>query len=90
MSLRTIFMVLAGAAVLANGFSIGMVMAALDKRGYKTNKLLVRLYFFKYLRAYRDITREEMGKPGPFYGLWIGSFILLLAFGLAAILVARL
>jgi hypothetical protein len=90
MALRTIFLVLTGAAVLVNGFSLGMIMAALNKRGQKTNPFLVRLYFFKYLRTYRDITRKETGKPGPFYGLWIGSFILLLAFALAAIIVTRI
>ncbi len=90
MTLRTILLVLAGAAILVNGLSIGMIMAALDKRGQKTNKFLVRLYFFKYLGAYRALTTKETGKPGPFYGLWIGSFIALLAFALAAILIARL
>ncbi len=90
MVIRTILLVLTGAAVLVNAFSIGMIMGALDKRQYKTNKLLVRLYFFKYLGAYRNLTKKETGKTGPLYGLWIGSFILILAFGLAAILVARL
>jgi hypothetical protein len=90
MGIRTLFLVLAGAAILVNGLSIGMIMGTLSKRGQKTNPFLVRLYFFKYLGAYRDITRRETGKPGPFYALWIGSFILILAFGLAAILVARL
>ena len=90
MALRTIFLVLTGAAVLINGFSLGMIMAALNKRGQKTNPFLGRLYFFKYLRTYRDITRKETGKPGPFYGLWIGSFILLLVFALAAIIVKRI
>ena len=41
MVLRTILLVFAGAAILINGLSVGMVMAALDKRGYKTNKFLV-------------------------------------------------
>lgn len=87
MAPRTIFLVLTGAAVIVNGFSLGMMMAALNKRGQKTNPFLVRLYFFKYLRDYKDITRKETGKPGPFYGLWIGSFILLIVFGLAAIFI---
>jgi len=90
MSPRTVFIVLAGAAVLVNALSTGMVMAALDKRGQKTNKFLVRLYFVKYLRNYRDITRKETGRPGPFYGLWIGSFFSLLAFALAAIILDKL
>jgi hypothetical protein len=90
MALRTAFIVLTGAAVLVNGFSLGMMMAALNKRGQKTNPFLVRLYFFKYLRDYKDITRKETGKPGPFYGLWLGSFILLIVFGLAAIFITRI
>jgi hypothetical protein len=90
MAIRTILIVLAGAAILVNGLSLGMIMAALDKRGQKTNKFLIRLYFFKYLGAYRDITRKETGKTGPFYALWIGSFISILVFGLAAVLLKRL
>lgn len=90
MAPRTIFLVLTGAAVIVNGFSLGMMMAALNKRGQKTNPFLVRLYFFNYLRDYKDITRKETGKPGPFYGLWIGSFILLIVFGLAAIFITRI
>jgi hypothetical protein len=90
MVLRTVLLVLAGAAILINGFSIGMVMAALDKRGYKTNTFLIRLYFPKYLGAYRDITRQEAGKTGPFFILWIGSFISILVFGLAALLLKNL
>jgi len=90
MSIRTIILVLTGAAVLVNGCSLGMIMAALNKRGQKTNPFLVRLYFFKYLRDYKDITRKETGKPGPFYTLWSVSFLLILAFGLAAIIVARI
>jgi hypothetical protein len=90
MTIRIVFIVLTAAAVLVNGFSIGMVMAALDKLGYKTNKFLIRIYFFKYLGAYRDLTRKETGKTGPFYGLWIGSFVSMLVFGLGAILASRL
>jgi len=90
MSIRTVLLFLTGAAILTNAFSIGAIMAALDKRGQKTNKLLVRLYFFKYLGNYRDITRKETGKTGPFYKLWIGSFVLIIIFGIATILAGRI
>lgn len=90
MTLRIVFLVLTGAAVLLNGFSLGMMMAALDRRGLKTNIFLVRLLFFRYLAAYKEATRKEAGKTGPFYGLWFGSLALIIVFALAAILVTRL
>jgi hypothetical protein len=90
MALRTVFLVLTGAAVLVNGLSLGMMMAALDRRGQKTNIFLVRLLFFRYLAAYKEATRKETGKTGPFYGVWFGSLALIFIFALAAILVTRI
>jgi hypothetical protein len=47
---------------------------------------LARIYFYKYLSAYKELTRKETGKPGPLYGLWILTINLTLVFALAGIL----
>jgi hypothetical protein len=86
---RNIFLGLTLASLLANTAIFIMIMAALNSRGYKTNMLLVRIYFFKYLSAYKELTRKETGKPGLLYGLWILTINLTLVFAVAAILMRR-
>jgi len=87
--MRNLFLGLTLAAALANVASLIMIMAALDRRGYKTNMFLARIYFFKYLSAYKELTRKETGRPGPLYGLWVLSIILALLFALVAVLLPR-
>jgi hypothetical protein len=84
--MRNIFLGLALVAALANVAILIMIMAALQRQGYKTNMLLARIYFYKYLSAYKELTRKETGKPGPLYGLWILTINLTLVFALAGIL----
>jgi len=73
-------------AVVSNVVILILIMAALDRRGYKTNILLARFCTFKYLSAYKEATRKETGKPGRLYGLWILTVNLALAFALAGFL----
>ena len=87
--MRNIFLGLTLAAALANVVLFVMIAAALDRRGYKTNMLLARIYFFKYLSAYKELTRKETGRPGPLYGLWTVAIILTLVFALVAVLLPR-
>ena len=75
-------------AVVSNVIILILIMAALDRRGYKTNMLLARIYTFKYLSAYKEATRKETGKPGRLYGLWIFTINFSLAAALAGVLVA--
>jgi hypothetical protein len=77
------------AAALANVAIFIMIAAALDRRGYKTNMFLARIYFYKYLSAYKELTRKETGKPDLLYGLWILTIILTLVFAVAGILMRR-
>ena len=89
MPIRTIFLALAGTAALVHVASYVMIMAALDRRGYKTNIFLARIFFGRYLKAYKDATVKETGKPGPLYGVCLGAILLTLAFVVAAVAVKR-
>jgi len=71
-------------AVLSNVVISILIMAALDRRGQKTNILLARLHIFKYLSAYKEATRKETGKPGLLFYLWVGSINLAAVAVLAA------
>jgi hypothetical protein len=87
--MRNVFLGLTLAAAIANVAIFIMIAAALDRMGYKTNMLLARIYFFKYVSAYKELTEKETGKTGPLYGPLILTFILMLVFALAAVLVPR-
>lgn len=87
--MRNIFLGLTLAAAVANLVIFIMIAAALDRRGYKTNILLARIYFFRYVSAYKELTRKETGRPGPLYGLWTVAIILTLVFAFVAVLLPR-
>ena len=86
MNMQNVFLGLGVLAVLSNVVIWILIMAALDRRGYKTNILWARFLIFKYLSAYKQATRRETGKPGLLFYLWIISInIAALAFVLAVL-----
>jgi hypothetical protein len=85
MPLRNVLLALGGISALVHVGSYILIMAALDRRGQKTNILLARWFFGRYLKAYREATVKESGKPGPLYGICIGAILLTLVFVVAAI-----
>jgi hypothetical protein len=89
MSIRDIFLGLGGAAALVHVASYIMIMAALDRRGYKTNIFLARIFFGRYVKAYKEATEKETGKPGPLYGISIGAIVVTLVFVVAAVLLPK-
>jgi len=89
MTLRKVLLALGGAAAIVHVVSYIMIMAGLGRRGYKTNVLLARLYFGRYLRAYKKATEKETGKPGPLYNISIAAILLTLVFVIGAILSPR-
>ena len=89
MTLRNVLLGFGGAAALVHVASYIMIMAALDRRGYKTNFFLARIYFGRYLRAYKEATVKETGKPGPLYGSCLLAIVLALVFVIAGVLSPR-
>jgi len=55
-----------------------MMVHEVSKRGVKVNFLLIRLYIFKYMHQYKELTRKETGKVGPLFYPCIASIILAL------------
>jgi hypothetical protein len=50
------------------GVALMMAMAgALQARGQKINWVWIRLYIFKYIGQYREVTVQETGRPGPLF-----------------------
>lgn len=86
MNIRAVFLGLGAAGALVHVVSYIMIMADLDRRGQKTNILLARVFFGRYLKAYREATVKETGKPGPLYRVCLTAIVLTLVFVIAAIL----
>ena len=53
---------------------------ALQKRGVKVNWIFLRILIIKYVGQYRDVTRTETGRTGP----WFYSFIIAMNLALVA------
>ena len=63
-----------------------MIMSFLSNRGIKINYIFLRLYIFKYLHRYRQITIEENGKPGNLFYAFIFSMNLALVLAIIGII----
>ena len=73
-------------------FGLGLVSAAwgivsmiaitnfVAERGAKINFFLYRIYIFKYVNQYKQITEAENGKLGPWFYAFIVSMNLTLVF----------
>jgi phosphatidylserine synthase len=85
-NIRAVFLGLGAAAALVHVALYIMIMADLDRRGTKTNIFLARIFFGRYLKAYKDATVKETGKPGRLYSLCLTAIVLTLVFVVAAIL----
>jgi ABC-type spermidine/putrescine transport system permease subunit II len=65
--MSTGFLVLAILSALWGVVDGILIAAALDRRGIRVNIFLFRVFFFRYLRQYREITLSETGKVGSLY-----------------------
>ncbi len=57
-----------------------VIVSFLSQRGTKINWLFIRILVLKYVHQYHQITKQERGKPGPWFYSYIGSMILALIF----------
>jgi len=55
-----------------------VIVSSLQKRGIRINFLLLRILVIKYVGQYRDITRKETGRTGPWYYSFASSMCLAL------------
>jgi len=67
MSVSTLLLSIALASVAWGIVSTIVIADALQKRGVKINWIFLRIMMIKYVGQYRDITRKETGRTGPWY-----------------------
>lgn len=60
-----------------------VITDALQKRGIKINWIFLRIMIIKYIGQYRDVTRKETGRTGP----WFYSYIIAVNVALATVIV---
>ena len=63
-----------------------MIASFLSKRGTKINFLFFRVLVLKYIHEYHKITKQENGKPGPWFYSYIISMNLALVFAIVGLL----
>ncbi len=71
--MREIFFGLAILSALWGVASSIVIASFLSKRGVKINWLFFRVLVLKYIHQYHQITKQETGKPGPWYYSFIAS-----------------
>jgi hypothetical protein len=47
--------------------SMVLIISKVEKSGTRINFLLIRLFVFKYISQYNEMTRQERGKTGPLF-----------------------
>ncbi|MBN2417364.1 hypothetical protein JXO52_16120 [bacterium] len=75
--------------IIAIVFVIWGVVSALvmtdyiSKRGHKINVFLFRLYIYRYIHTYCELTKTENGKPG----FWFYSYIVCMNVALICVII---
>ncbi len=73
-------------SVLCGVASAVMMAGSLQRRGVKVNWVWLRLLILsRYLGQYRDITRQETGRPGPLFYTYIIAMNLALVTAIAGL-----
>jgi uncharacterized oligopeptide transporter (OPT) family protein len=78
--MSNLFFVLAILSAVWGVVSSIVVASFLSDRGIKINWLFFRVLVLKYIHQYHEITKQENGKPGPWFYSYIVSMNLALVF----------
>jgi hypothetical protein len=84
-----LFVSLAIISVLWGVVSSIVIASFLSRRGIKINFLFFRVLVLKYVHQYHQITKQENGKPGPWFYSYIVSMNLALIFAIVGIILKR-
>jgi len=79
------FIVIAVAGLLCGVVSSFVIVGELQKRGVKVNVFLLRILIIKYVSDYARVTREETGKPGPWFYTYITAMCIALCSAILAL-----
>ncbi|MDD4903469.1 MAG: hypothetical protein PHX77_03115 [Candidatus Bipolaricaulis sp.] len=77
------------ASAVVSGVAASFIVTALYAHGIPVEGrsfALLRRRILRHLRAYRDMTKRQTGRVGPFYYVYVGSWLGMVVFGVIAIL----
>ena len=80
--MSNLFLGLAILSVVWGIVSSMIIVSYLSRRGVKINFLFIRILILKYIHQYHQLTRQETGKPGPWFYSYVVSVLLALAFAI--------
>lgn len=63
-----------------------MIAGALQRRGTKINWIFLKIMIIKYVGQYREVTRSETGRIGPWYYAFIIAMNLALVTAVAGLI----
>ena len=89
MILSDYFFVVALACAIWSVVSAMVIVSFLSGKGVKINWILIKLYIVKYIGQYHEITKNEEGKPGPWFYSYIISINLALFLGIVGIVLRK-
>ena len=81
--------VLLGIAVVSVAWGIVsalMIADALQKRGTKINWIFLKIMIIKYVGQYKEVTRSETGRIGPWYYAFVIAMNLALVTAVAGLI----
>ena len=81
-----LFLILTFLSAAWGAVSSLMIASFLSKRGTKINFLFFRVLVLKYIHEYHKITKQENGRPGPWFYSYVISMNLALVFAIVGIL----
>ena len=87
MSVSTVLLIFALGCVMVAVVASLLITAYLDKRGIKTPFLLLRLFVFRNLFRYKEITVTETESIGPLFYLYVVPINIALLLVIAAFFV---
>ena len=87
--MNTMLIILGGLSIIVYLWSTIMIYSFLKDKNEKMHSIIfINLYIFRYVKNYKRITKNENGKIGYLYYLWILTinfallcFVLLIFFG---------
>jgi hypothetical protein len=83
--MATLVLTIAVMSLIAHVVFSMLIIHQVSKRGVKINIPLLRLYIIKYAHQYKQFTKQETGKIGALFYLWIFSINFALLCALAAL-----
>jgi len=78
MALSSALLAIALISVVWGVVSSIVITSALNSQGVKINWIFLRIMIIKYVGQYRDITRKETGRTGPWFYSFVSAMILAL------------